>query len=130
MRVANRVVRQLHVLERVHLTAAPDAAVAVLVAGEILDDRLRQRAVGVSGIGIGRMPADGEMAIRPGPAVHHETVEVRMGRVALELADLRSPGPGLRADLRAFELARRMLRQGEPETYRVGPRGHVVTVDV
>src|SRR4030095_6053509 len=34
------------------------------------------------------------------------------------------------ADLRAFELARRMLREGEPETCRVGPRGHVVAVGV
>src|ERR1043166_588346 len=115
MRIANRVVRQLHVLERVHLTAAPDAAVAVLVGSVILDDRLRQRAAGVSGSGIGHMPTDGEMAIGPGAAVHQETVKVRMGAVALELPHPCSTRPRCLADLRAFELTRRMLRQGEPE---------------
>src|SRR5450631_4328016 len=119
MRVANRVVGQLHVLEYVHLTAGPDAAIAVLVAGEILDDRLHLRAVRVSGIGKGNMPARGEMAIGPGAAIKHETVEVRMGGVALELPHPGTTWPGLRTDLRAFELTRRMLRQGEPETCRI-----------
>src|SRR6185503_18825609 len=130
MRVANGVVGQLQVLECVHLTPGPDAAIAVLVAGEILDDRLHERAVRVSGIGKGRMPTDGEMAIGPGAAVHHETVEVRMGSVALELAHPGSTWPGLRTDLRTFELTRRMLRQGEPETCRIGPCGHVVPVNI
>src|SRR4051812_13048201 len=115
MRVADGVVGQLQVLVRVHLTAGPEGAIAVLVGGEILDDRLRERAVRVRGIGIGRMPADREMAIRPGAAVHQETVKGRMRGVALELAHLGATGPGLRTDLRAFELTRRMLRQGEPE---------------
>src|SRR5678815_833805 len=53
-----------------------------------------------------------------------------MGDVALELADLHAPRPGGLADLRAFELTCRMLREGEPETGRVGTRGHVVAVDV
>src|SRR5678816_4490732 len=70
------------------------------------------------------------MAIGPGGAVTHETVKVRMGDVALELAELRATRPGGLADLRAFELARRMLREGQPETCRVGTRGHVVAVDV
>src|SRR6478609_3701266 len=130
MRVANRVVGQLQVLERVHLATRPDAAIAVLVAGEILDDRLRERAVRVRGIGIGRMPADREMAIGPWAAVHQETVKGRMRGVALELAYLGATRPGLRADLRAFELTRRMLRQGEPEPCRIGPRGDVVPVDI
>ena len=85
MRIADGVVGHLQVLVHVHLTAAPHAAIAVLVAGEILDDRLHLRAVRVSGIGEGNMPADGEMAIGPGAAVEHETVEVGMGGVALEL---------------------------------------------
>ena len=38
-----------------HLTAAPDGAIAVLVAGEILEDRLHLRAVRVGGIGQGNM---------------------------------------------------------------------------
>src|SRR5262250_1917498 len=76
------------------------------------------------------MPAGGEMAIGPGAAVEHETVKVRMGGVALELPHPGSTRPGLRTDLRAFELTRRMLRQGEPETCRLGPRGHVVPVNI
>src|SRR5438046_3714036 len=76
------------------------------------------------------MSTDGEKAIRPGAAIHQETVKVRMGGDALELPHAGSTWPGLRADLRAFELARRMLRQGEPETCGIGPRGHVVPIDV
>src|SRR5690349_15762799 len=102
MREADAVVGHLQVLVEVHLTARPDAAVAVLVGGEILDDRLHLRAVRVSGIDKGDIPADGEVAIGPGGAVTHETVEVRMGDVALELAELRATRPGLRTDLRAF----------------------------
>src|SRR6187549_3258812 len=125
MRVADSVVGHLQVLVKVHLTAGPDAAVAVLVGGEILDDRLHLSAVRVSGIGKGNIPADGEFAIGPRRAVSHETVKVRMGDVALELAELRATRPGGLADLRAFELPHRMLREGEPETCRVGTRGHV-----
>src|SRR6201990_783359 len=104
MRIANGVVSQLQVLVYVHLTTAPHAAIAVLVAGEILDDRLHLRAVRVSGIGKGNMPTGGEMAIGPRAAVEHETVKVRMGGVALELPHLGSTRPGILADLRAFEL--------------------------
>src|SRR4029077_11204199 len=99
-------------------------------AGEILDYRLRLSAVRVRGIDKGNIPADGEIAIGPGGAVAHETVEVRMGDVALELAELRATWPRSLADLRAFELARRMLREREPEACRVGTRGHVVAIDV
>src|SRR4029434_1481061 len=79
---------------------------------------------------VGSMSAGGEMAIGPGAAVEHETVKVRMGGVALELQHLGSTWPGVRTDLRALELARRMLRQREPETCRIGPRGHVVPVNI
>src|SRR5262245_21344577 len=126
MREADSVVGHLQVLVEVHLTAGPDAAIAVLVRGVVLDDRLHLSAVGVSGIDKGNIPADGETTIGPRGAVIHETVKVRMGDVALELAELRATRPGGPADLRAFELARRMLREGEPETCRVGTRGHVV----
>src|SRR6185503_11327786 len=107
-----------------------DGVIAGLVDGEILDDVLGLRAVRVSGIDIGNVAADGEMAIRPGGAVTHETVEVRMSDVALELLHLHATRPGGLADFRAFELACRMLREGEPETCRVRTRGHVVAVDV
>src|SRR5262245_65256067 len=130
MREANSVVGHLQILVEVQLTAGPDAAIAVLVAGEILDDGLHLSAVRVNGIDKGNIPADGEMAIGPGRAVTHETVKVRMGDVALELAELRATRPSGLADLRAFELTRRMLRESEPETCCVGTRGHVVAVGV
>src|ERR1051326_837887 len=113
-----------------HFTAGPDAAIAVLVAGEILEDRLHLRAVRVSRIGLGNKPADGEMSIGPDAPVTHETVKVRMGGVALELPHLHPARPGLRTELRAFELTGRMLRHGEPETCRVGTGGHVVPVNI
>src|SRR5687768_11257293 len=87
MRVANSVVGHLQVLVEAQLTAGPDAAIAVLVGGEILDDGLHLSAVRVSGIDKGDIPADGETAVGPGGAVAHETVEVRMDDVALELAE-------------------------------------------
>src|SRR5215471_11537149 len=130
MRVANGVVGQPQVLVCVHLAAGPEAAIAVLVGGEILDDRFHLRAVRVSGIAKGNMPADGEMAIGSRTAVEHETVNVRMGGVAFELPHLRSTWPGVLTDLSAFELTRRMLGQGEPETRRVGPGGDVVPVHI
>src|SRR5215207_11023391 len=107
MREADSVVGHLQVLVEVQLTAGPDAAIAVLVGGEILDDGLHLSAVRVSGIGKGNIPADGELAIGPGGAVAHETVKVRMGDVALKLAELRATWPRGLADLRAFELADR-----------------------
>src|SRR6476620_11204384 len=125
MRVAHGVVGQLQVLEQVRLSADPHAAIAVLVAGEVLDERHYLRAVRVRGIGKGDMPADGEMAIGPGAAVGHETVKIRMGGVALEFLQRCSTWPGVLADLRAFELTRWMLRQREPETCRIGSRRHV-----
>src|SRR5512142_1493814 len=101
---ADAVVGHFQVLVQMHFTAGPDAAIAVLVAGEILEDRLRLRAVRISGIGLGNIPADSEMAIGPGAAVTHETVKVRMRGVALELPHLHSARPGCFAELRAFEL--------------------------
>src|SRR5262245_42493527 len=130
MRVANCVVGQLQALVGVHLTAGPHTAIPVLVAGEILEDRLHLRAVCVSALDKGHMPAAGETAIRPGAAVEHETVKVPMGDVALELPHLGATWPGLRTDLRVCELTNTVLRQGEPETYRVGPCGHVVPVNI
>src|SRR5687767_10415220 len=103
MRVADGVVGQLQLLERVHLTTSPDAAIAVLVAGEIFEDRFRLRAISLSGIHKRDMPTGGEFAIGPGATIQHETVEVRMGDVALELAELHSTRPDGLARIRAFE---------------------------
>src|SRR5277367_4362875 len=69
------------------------------------------------------MAAGTEMAIGLWAAVEHETVKVRMGGVALELPHPGSAWPGCLADFRAFERARRVLRQCQPETRRLGPRG-------
>ena len=113
MRKADRVVGQLHVPEDVHLTAAPDGAIAVLVGGEILEDRFQRPAVRVSGIfeaGV-RAAGNAERVIRRNVPVEHERVVVGVGDVALEFAEWRSTRPNGLADLRAFELTIRVLRQ-------------------
>src|SRR5262252_8584483 len=120
MRETNGVVGHLQILVQMHLTAGPDAAIAVLVAGEILEHRLRLRTIRVCGIDVGNIPADVEMAIGRCAAVTHETVKVRMGSVPLELLHLGSTWEGVRTDLRACELTRTVRRQGVPETCRVG----------
>src|SRR5205085_12489394 len=130
MREADGIVGHFQILVQMHFTAGPDAAIAVLVAGKILEDRLHLSAIRVSGIDLGSKPADGEMAIGPGAAVTHETVKVRMSDVALELPHLRSTWPGLQSGLRAFALTSTVLRQGEPETCRIGPRSHIVPVNM
>ena len=119
MGVADGVVGQLQAPEGVLLAADPHAAVAVLVAGEILDQGLHGRAVSVRDIGQGDMAAGGEMAVGPGAAVGHEAVDVRMGDVALELPHPGPTGPDLLAAFLAEERARRMLGQGEPEARRL-----------
>ena len=131
MREADSIVGHPQVLEQVQLAAAPDAAMPVLVAGEILKDRNQHLAVRVSRIGIGDMviaAADAERAVGLGAAVEHETVEVGMGGVALEFPHPGSTWPDV--GVLAFVRSRRMLRQGEPETRLLGTRGHVVAVDI
>ena len=70
------------------------------------------------------------MAVGLRAAVGHEPVKVGVGNIALELPQPGPARPGVLADLRAFELARRMHRQGVPEARRFGPRGHIVPVGV
>src|SRR5262245_50704697 len=113
MRIAVSVVSHLHVPEYMHLAAAPDGAIAVLVGGEILEDRFHRLAVRVSGIFLGHMRVAGntESIIGRNVSVEHERVVVGVGDVALELAEWRSTRPGLRGDLRAFEFTLRVLRQ-------------------
>src|SRR5574342_889025 len=105
MRVAHGVVGHLHVPEYVHLTAAPDGAIAVLVGGEILEDRFQRLAVRVSGIFKAGMRTAGntESVIRRNVSVEHEQVVVGEGDVALKLAEWRSTRPSFRGGLRAFE---------------------------
>src|SRR5512147_378833 len=95
---ANAVVGKLQALVDVHFTPAPDAAVAVLVSGEVLDDRLH-RIGSLSGIGKGNKPPWAYMTIWQGSAVLHQAVEVRMRDVALELADFRLSRPGVLAGI-------------------------------
>src|SRR6188508_3320123 len=103
MRKTYGIVRRLQVPEDVPFASAPDAAIAVLVAGEILEERVHALAV----------------------PVEHEPVEVRMGNVVPELADLGTTRPGALADFRVQELTVRVLRQREPEAILVGARGHI-----
>src|SRR5580704_10255435 len=113
MREAISVVSQLHVSEYVHLTAAPDGAIPVLVGSEILEDRFHRLAVRVSGIFMGGMRAPGntESVIGRNVSVEHERVVVGVRDVALELLERRPARPGLRTDLRVSEFTVRMLRQ-------------------
>src|SRR5580698_11123825 len=103
MRKAVSVVGQLYVPEYVHLTAAPDAAIPILVGGEILEDRFHCLAVRVSGIFMAGMRTAGntESAIGRNISVEHERVVVGVGDVAPELAEWRSTRPGPGTDLRA-----------------------------
>src|SRR5690606_32193969 len=91
-----------------------------------------RRPVRVGGIGECRMrvTADIELTLRIRTAVEYEPIEVRVRSIALELANLRATRPRIRADLRALELADRVLREGQPEADLVGTRGNVVPVDV
>src|SRR5215207_8259676 len=100
MRKTHGVVGQLHVPEYVHLTAAPDGAIAVLVGGEILEDRFQRLAVPVSGIFKAGMRAasNTESVIGRIVSVEHERVVVGVADVALELAEWRSPRPDCLAD--------------------------------
>src|SRR6185503_7235589 len=98
-----------------------DAAVAVLVGGEILEDRGQGLAVRVSGIFEAGMRAAGntESVVGCKVPVEHERVVVGVGNVALELAERRATRPGGLADLRVGELTVRVLRQRHPETIGV-----------
>ncbi len=120
------------VLEKVVLAAAPDGAVAVLVAGVMVDDRHHQGALRVGGVGISDMAgaADVERAVGRRAAVEHQAVEVGVGGVAAELAHLGPARPDILTARPVQECARRMLRQGVPETDLLGPRGHIVAVGV
>src|SRR5690606_37943955 len=122
MSEADGVIGQLQIGIEVILATAPNSAVAVLVAGEIVEDRQHQPALGIGRIYVaGEVGAgDAEFAVRPGAAIQHHAVEIGLGDIAAELPQPRPPGPRLLADLGALELARRVLRYGEPEADLVG----------
>ena len=81
------------------ISPRPRCAIAVLVGGEILEDRFHRFAVRVGGILLGHMRVAGhtERVIGVDVPVEHEPVVVGVGDVALELAEWRATRPGLRA---------------------------------
>src|SRR5690606_20880023 len=86
MREANAVVGKLQALVEVHFAPAPDAAVAVLVGGEVHDGGL-YRVGSLTRSGKGNVPVGARSAIGQGATILHEAVNVRMGDVAPELAE-------------------------------------------
>src|SRR5690606_39538298 len=75
--------RSSDLLEQVHLAAAPDAAIAVLVRDQILEDRHARLAVRVSGIFEARMRAarDTEGVVGRDVPVEHESVDPKSTRL-------------------------------------------------
>src|SRR6188472_91381 len=102
MRIADGIVGELRVLEYVALAPAPDAAIAVLVGGEILEERIHALASVVSGIFLGHVRVAGQAkgVIHSDVPVEHEPVEVGMGSVVPEFAELGSTWPSGLADVR------------------------------
>ena len=127
MRKTYGIVRRLQVPEDVPFASAPDAAIAVLVGGEILELRLQALAVRVSRVFLGHVRGAGqpEDVFHVDVPVEHEPVEVGMGNVVPEVAELGTTRPDALADFRVQELTDRVLRQREPEAILVGARGHI-----
>src|SRR5688500_20279453 len=122
MRKTDGIVRRLQVPEDVPFPSAPDAAIAVLVGGEILEERVHALAVRVSRVFLGHVRGAGqpEDVFHIDVPVEHAPVEVRVGNVAPELAELGTPWPDALADLRVRELTDRAPRQCELEAPLVG----------
>src|SRR6187399_1171438 len=122
MRKTYGIVRRLQVPEDVPFASAPDAAIAILVAGEILEERVHALAVRVSRVFLGHVRGAGqpEDVFHIDVPVEHEAVVVRVSDVALELAEWRAARPDVLRDFRAQELSLRVLRQRQPETVRIG----------
>src|SRR5690606_35841333 len=91
VRETHGVVGELYVPEHVQATATPDAAIAVLVGGEILEHRYQRLAVGISGIlqASMRTAGDTKSVVHSDVAVEHEAIVARVRHVALELAEMR-----------------------------------------
>src|SRR5688572_66711 len=77
-----------------------------------------------------RVPAKVESALRVGSAIEHHPFDVGVGDVAGKLPKLRSTGPGLRGDLRAFKLTCWMFWKSQPEACRLGTCGHIPAVGI
>ena len=129
---ADGVVGELGVAEDEQLAPGPDAAVAVLVAGQAVEVGFHHLAVGVGRIFQRREGAERQVegVVFIDVAVEHEPVEVGMGHIAPEGAHRRSARPDGLADLRILERALRVFRQGQPEAVLVGTGRHIVDVAV
>ena len=132
LRHANGVVGEFCVAVDVHVATAPQATIAVLVAGQVLEVCLQHLALQILGIFQMQQGQGGqtEGVVFVDMPVNHEAVEVGMGHVAAELAQRRAARPGVQAGLRAQEGAIRVHRQGKPETDLIGTCCHVVDVTV
>src|SRR4249920_371305 len=106
MGITNGIVGELRVAEDVALAPAPDAAIAVLVAGEILEQRFHPLAVRVSGIFRGhvRIASEAKGVIHTDIPVEHEPVEVGMSDVAPEFPQFGATWPDCLGEVRAREL--------------------------
>src|SRR5512134_1611874 len=106
MRKTYGIVRRLQVPEDVPFASAPDAAIAVLVTGEILEERIHALAVRVSRVFLGHVRGAGqpEDVFHIDVPVEHEPVEVGVGRVVPEFAEPGAAWPDVLGDLRTFEL--------------------------
>ena len=129
---ADSVIGKLQIGVQVHLAAAPDGAIAVFVAGEIVEVCHQHLAVL-----IGRIDAadkvgagDTEGVVGPGAAVEQQAIEIGVGNVAAELTQPGPSGPGIGTDFRAFERPYRMRRKGHPEASGIRTRSHIIPVDV
>src|SRR4051794_5131012 len=77
-----------------------------------------------------RVPAKVESALGIRSAIEHHPFDVRVSGVAGELPNLRSTGPRLRGDVRAFELTCWVLWKRQPEACGLGTCGYIPAVDV
>src|SRR5690606_2218029 len=114
------------------LAAAPDGAVAVLVGGEIVDDRHHLLAVGIARVGVAEVAraTDIELAVRGRAAIEHQAVEVGVRGVGAELAHLGPARRGVLADFGTLVRAHRVLWHGEPPAYIILSSSYLVAADV
>src|SRR6478672_3415470 len=132
MRVADSAVGNLQPVEDMILATGPDGSAPALLDGKVSDHRFQPCAVGVAGIRIGQMrvAAKVESALRIGSAIEHQPFDVGVGDVPGKLPNLRSTRPGLRGDLRTFELAGWMLWKRDPEACGLRTCGDIPAVGV
>src|SRR5690606_2860664 len=93
--------------DRAHFTAAPEAAIAVLVRGHVFEHGFNDCAASVGRVCARNMHVAGytEGVVGVDVAVEHEAVVGRVGDIAFEYAHWNVTRPGGQAGLRAFECA-------------------------